>query len=54
MLAWGAAIKAFTLFGLNSLEWAGLAHHHLHHLLLRHRAHLKVIYNTWLGYRSLC
>ena len=48
MLAWGAAIKAYTLFGLNSLEWAGLA---VTTFIICYFGLelLKVIYNTWLG-----
>jgi len=47
-LSWGAAIKQFTLFGLNSLEWAGLA---VTTFIIFYFGWelLNVIYNTWLG-----
>ena len=48
MLAWGAAIKAFTIFGLNSLEWAGLGITTFIILYFGLEL-LHVIYNTWLG-----
>jgi hypothetical protein len=48
MLSWGAAIKSFTIFGLNSLEWAGLA---VTTFIIFYFGLelLNVIYNTWLG-----
>ncbi|OXA52609.1 very-long-chain 3-oxoacyl-CoA reductase-B [Folsomia candida] len=48
MLSWGAAIKSFTIFGLNSLEWAGLA---ITTFIIVYFGLelLNVIYNTWLG-----
>jgi len=47
-LSWGAAIKQFTLFGLNSLEWAGLA---VTTFIIFYFGWelLNGIYNTWLG-----
>jgi len=48
ILTWGAAIKAHTLFGLNTLEWAGLAITTF--IILYFGLELiKVIHNTWLG-----
>ncbi|CAG7819503.1 unnamed protein product [Allacma fusca] len=48
MLSWGAAIKAFTIFGLNSLEWAGLG---ITSFIIFYFGYelFNVIYNTWLG-----
>lgn len=48
MLSWGAAIKSFTIFGLNSLEWAGLG---ITTFIIFYFGLelLNVIYNTWLG-----
>lgn len=48
MLAWGAAIKSFTIFGLNSLEWAGLAITTFIILYFGLEL-LHVIYNTWVA-----
>ncbi len=48
MLSWGAAIKSFTFFGLNSLEWAGLG---ITTFIIVYFGLelLNVIYNTWIG-----
>ncbi len=48
MLSWGAAIKSFTIFGLNSLEWAGLA---ITTFIIVYFGYelMQVIYNTWIG-----
>lgn len=48
MLSWGAAIKSFTIFGLNSLEWAGLA---ITTFIIAYFGYelMNVIYNTWIG-----
>jgi len=48
ILSWGAAIKSFTVFNLNTLEWAGLAITTFIVLYFGLEL-LKVIYNTWLG-----
>ncbi|CAL8104932.1 unnamed protein product [Orchesella dallaii] len=48
MLSWGAAIKSFTIFGLNSLEWAGLA---ITTFIIVYFGFelFNVLYNTWVG-----
>lgn len=48
MLSWGAAIKSFTVFGLNSLEWAGLGVTTFVVVYFGLEL-LNVIYNTWIG-----
>jgi len=48
MLSLGAAIKSFTILGLNSLEWTGLAVTTF--IIFYFGTELfHVIYNTWVG-----